>query len=290
MPTHPFTPSPEQHAIFSAIGSGTGNLIIEAVAGSGKTTTIIESLKYINPSKSVLYLAFNKSIADELESRVPSNVKAATFHRLGLAALKKLPNFKPKIDQWKVSDILRSFLDAKDFELYGKFCSRLVSFAKGAMGIGTIEEDVESLWLSVIESHEMFLDEDEGADYNTGIKHSREALKRSIADNTKIDFDDMLYLPLLKRAPFATYDYLFVDEAQDTNAIQRTILAKSIRPSSRLIAVGDPSQAIYGFRGADGDAMNLLAEKFKCQSLPLSVSHRCASRIVEEAQKYQTVK
>ena len=54
------TPSPQQKAVFEHIINRRGNLIIEAVAGSGKTTTIVEGCKFIHPSERILFLAFNK--------------------------------------------------------------------------------------------------------------------------------------------------------------------------------------------------------------------------------------
>jgi len=58
-----FEPSPYQKAIFDFVATGTGSAVIEAVAGSGKTTTIVESLNLIPKTKQVLFLAFNKAIA-----------------------------------------------------------------------------------------------------------------------------------------------------------------------------------------------------------------------------------
>jgi len=105
-----------------------------------------------------------------------------------------------------------------------------------------------------------------------------------------IDFDDMLYLPLRSKCTFDKKNYVFVDEAQDTNGVQRALLRRMLAPPphGRLIAVGDPSQAIYGFRGADANAMSALREEFSAVVMPLSVSYRCSRAVVAEAQKYCT--
>ena len=293
-PTHPFTPSPNQLAIFNFIQSGRGSAIVAAVAGSGKTTTIVEALKYIPPTQTVLFLAFNKSIAEELKTRVPCNVAASTFHSLGFSALKRVPNFKGKDEARKVDLILRDtifgqpYFNKKKYDLYANFIRRLVSFAKGAIGLGALERDLPELWLQIVESQEMYVEEEEGASIEEGIKLAQLTLAESIKSDALVDFDDMLYLPLLRSARFNLYDYIFVDEAQDTNAIQREILRRCGKPSTRFIFVGDESQAIYGFRGADADAMQLLQEQFKATTLPLDVCYRCASAIVREAQKYQS--
>jgi DNA helicase-2/ATP-dependent DNA helicase PcrA len=111
-------------------------------------------------------------------------------------------------------------------------------------------------------------------------------LTQSNATLNVVDFDDMLYLPILLDTRFQTFDYVMVDESQDTNAVQRAILHKLVANGGRLIAVGDASQAIYGFRGADSDALDLIASEFSAARLPLSVSYRCPRSVVAIAQQY----
>jgi len=65
-----------------------------------------------------------------------------------------------------------------------------------------------------------------------------------------LDFDDQLYLPLLWKLRLFQNDFVFIDEAQDTNPVRRALAKLALRPGGRLIAVGDPRQAIYGFTGA----------------------------------------
>ena len=79
-----FKPSIYQQDVFNFIQNGSGNGVIKAVAGSGKTTTIIQSLSLIPTNKRILMLAFNKSIADELKEKVPYHVEVSTFHSCGL--------------------------------------------------------------------------------------------------------------------------------------------------------------------------------------------------------------
>ena len=81
-----FTPSKEQKEIFKFILNGEKNAVISAVAGSGKTTTLLEALKLIPEDKSVLFMAFNKSIAKELRERVPQreSIKVMTVHGFGI--------------------------------------------------------------------------------------------------------------------------------------------------------------------------------------------------------------
>lgn len=79
---------------------------------------------------------------------------------------------------------------------------------------------------------------------------------------------------------------LLVHNCQDTNAARRALALKMLRPrTGRLIAVGDPKQAIMGFTGADSDAMDLIKEALGSDELPLTVTYRCPKAIVREANK-----
>ena len=95
----------------------------------------------------------------------------------------------------------------------------------------------------------------------------------------------MLYLPLMNDLRFWQNDVVFIDEAQDTNNVQLHLLRRMVKPMGRIVAVGDPSQAIYGFRGADSDAMDNLKSQFDMVELPLTVSYRCSREVVREAQR-----
>ena len=97
-----------------------------------------------------------------------------------------------------------------------------------------------------------------------------------------IDFDDQLFLPVYDRMTIPKYDWVFVDESQDMNPLQIELLS---RCGANMVTVGDTSQAIYGFRGADPDAMVKIKERFHSFEMPLSICYRCARSIVLEAQK-----
>lgn len=303
-----FNPSPQQSSIFDSIrlGSSGSNLIVDAKAGSGKTTTIVEGLKhipmeneYLKPS--VAFLAFNKSIAEALKSRCPSWVQSTTFHALGFRALKNsnIVERNVKVDGGKCRRLVWNAVDRDNPDT--KDIIRLVSMCKSVP-----EEHPDKEQLRVAIAHYgMSLEEPEYA-----INVALAVLDASNRDTNVIDFDDMLYLAVIRNARFDKQDWVFVDEAQDTNDIQLEILERLMKPpqirrvglehtwpeeqtvqiigrsSSRLIAVGDPHQAIYGFRGANADSMDRIAARFQCETLPLSVSYRCPKAVVAEAQKY----
>lgn len=105
-----------------------------------------------------------------------------------------------------------------------------------------------------------------------------EVLQRG-ADDVKrwIDFTDMIYLPIRLNVSLNKFALVMVDEAQDLSACQREIVRRMMFANSRLIAVGDPRQAIYGFAGAGVDSVELICKEFQCQMMPLSVCYRCPS-------------
>ena len=281
-----FKPSIYQQDVFNFIQNGSGNGVIKAVAGSGKTTTIIQSLSLIPTNKRILMLAFNKSIADELKEKVPYHVEVSTFHSCGFAALRNSSRARIKVKSNKTFNIIKAEIDWEERKTYGAYVSKLVSLAKGA-GMGVLVDDTYEDWMDLIHHHDL-LQFNSNAELNidTLIDYASNILRISNRDRRVIDFDDMLLFTLLYKSQYKKYDFVFIDEAQDTNGVQRTILKKLLKPQGRLIAVGDPYQAIYGFRGADSSAMDMIVDEFGATTLPLSISYRCAKNIVQEANEY----
>lgn len=297
-----FQPSPFQQAIFNWVSNGTGSAVVEAVAGSGKTTTIEHSLPFIPEHKSVHLFAFNTPIAKELNARIEKlrvqaqkdgtgreyrNVRASTFHSKGFGAIiKKLGKRGDEmgVDGSKMVKLARENLGERDLSTYGEFVSKLVGYAKG-QGIGAITPDTDDAWYSLIQHHDLFLD-DADATEARAIELARSLLDASnkAALTGYIDFDDQLYLPLLWRVRFWPNDWVFVDEGQDTNPVRRAFAKLSLKPGGRLVAVGDRRQAIYGFTGASHDALDIIKHEFNAIELPLTVSYRCAKNIVAQAQ------
>lgn len=262
---------------FEHAAVGQGNAIVIARAGSGKTTTGVEMVKRVRGSH--IYLAFNKSIATELSAR---GVNGRTFHSLCYGIV-----LKHKGASTVTSDKLRKLCDANlsgnDARMYGAFITKLVGLGRN-MGIGCLIPDVEQSWLALVEHHNLELEHDD-ADLGRALELAASLLGWSNASNM-IDFDDMLYLAVKDGLVLPKFDNVFLDEAQDTNAIQRALVRKVMKPTSRLFAIGDPAQAIYGFRGADSDSMELLRTEFNCKELPLTVTYRCGTSIVEFAQQW----
>jgi len=269
--------SPYQVDIFDFVESGTGNAIIKAVAGSGKSTTVEEAVKRTKGSHVVL--AFNKSIAAAMKGR---GVNGRTFHSLTYSAVMQFKNQREVVAD-KLRIICEQNLQGSDFKMYGTFICRLVGLGRNA-GIGCLIADTQDAWLSLIEYHDLELDS-ERATPERAAELASDLLRWS-NESPLVDFDDLLYLAVREGISLPKFDNVFVDEAQDTNAIQRAIIRKIMKPCSRLLAVGDPAQAIYGFRGADSNSLQLIADEFDCIELPLTVSYRCPTSIVAYAHKW----
>ena len=285
-----FVPSLYQQAVFDFVSGGQGSALVTAVAGAGKTTTIVKALELI-PSRAVVsFLAFNKRIADELKGKVPSNVRAQTFHSVGFSAWNYMKNRNVQVNLTdKSRDLMKAHFGEVHNQLYGAFACKLVSLAK-QIGMGFLSADDAATWKGLVDHYDVSLDSSD-AHENDGIEIARQLLEHSIrvADAREggpsvIDADDMLYMPLLRNARFFPHDWVFVDEAQDTNMIQLAMLRRMLKPSGRLVAVGDRRQAIYGFRGADASAMDNIKVAFNCIELPLTISYRCSKAVVARAQ------
>ena len=273
--------SPMQLEIFDFGKNTDDNLSIEAVAGSGKTTTLLEFME-ICGTRNGLFLAFNKSIADELARKVPETCKASTFHSLGFSVLRSNTSTRYNVDGRKVNSILRTQFSKPKFEDIGYTCEKIVSALKNSLiHPQSISPEVVS---HIIDNRQFDISMEDMT-----------LVTETIADNYarccdcsegKIDFDDMVMQPLLQNMEFPKYDAIFVDEAQDLNYLQHQTLERLTENGARLIAVGDTYQAIYGFRGAKHDSMEILRETFKTELLPLSVSYRCPEKVIEVARGF----
>jgi len=102
-------------------------------------------------------------------------------------------------------------------------------------------------------------------------------------DRTRtIDFADQVWLPVALGLRVDNYDTLFVDELQDMNPTQLALILKM--RAGKIVAVGDANQAIYGFRGAQDEAVDWLARLLEADTLELPISYRCARSIIRVAQ------
>jgi len=263
---------------------------VQAVAGSGKTTTLLEAVKSM--SGNVLFLAFNKKIAAEIAYKLQRmflpNAEASTMHAAGLGII-KLHRRRFNVDGNKVRNIIDELIhnDAEDqIKFIAAFINRLVTLAKDhAFGVkGQTDINDKQAWIDLVNHYDVEL-EDCDYDLNSAIDLCIKVLNESNNDRFNIDFADMIYHVLLFDMKGKTYDWILLDEAQDTNISRRLLASRLLKVGGRLIAVGDTFQAIYGFSGADSEAMNNIKNLFDCQEFPLSICYRCGQNIIAEAKK-----
>lgn len=275
-------PSPQQAAVYDWVKAGTGSAVIKAVAGSGKTTTLIEALSLM--SGTVFFGAYNKKIAEEIAVRAVARqgLEISTMHAAGFRAWRSSAR-AVTVDAKKCKAIFAAA--CQRFPSYAPFETpvlALVSLAKqAAFDVVKPAELVD--WERLIEHFSIdALEADELV-----IKLAKKVLSASIEqDSQVIDFDDMIYSPLIHNSKVWQHDWVLLDEAQDTNASRRLLALKLLKPNGRMVAVGDEHQAIYGFTGADSDALDLIKAATKAIDLPLTVTYRCPLAVVQEARKY----
>lgn len=292
----------QQNDFIKACAKGGDNLLLNAVAGSGKTMTMVEAVKVIledNPYLDVICCAFNARIAKELTTRMPPLAKCKTMHSLGYAAWARHISVKKiELNKWKVKNIIDDLWPEKEDEENGVGelhndvlrlvglvkCLGLVPTSINRRSTPLIPDEVE-VWQEIMDVFDL---DYEPYGLTTIISMTTEVLERSIEDafNGTIDFDDMLYMPICFGATFYKNDIVMIDEAQDISAIQRKMLHQMLKDSGRLYAIGDRNQAIYAFRGAAYDSIDLIGSEFKCTEFPLTYSFRCPKSIIKEAQKY----
>jgi DNA helicase II / ATP-dependent DNA helicase PcrA len=270
--------SPLQETIFEFAANGTGNAVVEAVAGSGKSTTMVEAMnRVLHGSK--IFLAFNKHNADDLKAK---GVNARTFHSLTYGPVTKAKRINT-VSADKMRDLIDERFGDDDARMYGAFLNRLVSLGKNA-GIGCLIPDTEQSWDDLAQHHNLELENDR-ADYGKALRYASELLHES-NEADSLDFDDLLYLAVKDGISLTKFDFIVVDEYQDTNAIQVAVIRKIMHAKSRLMVVGDRAQAIYGFRGATAEAMDNAVTEFNAIQMPLTVTYRCPKAVVEHAHQW----
>ena len=119
------------------------------------------------------------------------------------------------------------------------------------------------------------------------IDASRKILKVSLKMTSVIDFTDQLYMPFVyPELILKKYDYVFVDEAQDLNPVQHELIKTLWSGRGKVVIVGDRRQAIYQWRGAVDNSLDVLGAHFKSSELVLPYSFRCPVNVIKMAQQY----
>lgn len=270
-----------QQNIYEWIENGKGNAIVQAVAGSGKTTTIVEATKLLSKDKECLFVAFNKAIAMELKDKLPLNIKAQTLHSLGLSMFIANTNKRPQVKFDKLKLIIIDVLkdndleeEDKEFKTYFGILNKVIRLIKATLTDYEHFEELDELFSRFDINFEI---DDKLISYIGSV------LNRCKQDVSTIDFDDMVWIPIANNFQNKSYDWVFCDEVQDLNKSQLELIKKVCNGSTRIVGVGDKRQSIYAFRGADTLSMDNFKRYFKAKELPLSICYRCPQKVIELA-------
>ena len=279
-----FTPSPYQEKIFDFIVHGNGNAVISAKAGSGKTSTCVTAIKLIKPKNKVMFLAFNKSIAEELSQKLKDypNVEVRTSHSLGFAIICKNVEGEVELDEFKyrryiksnISELTTIDVTLTKNQLYNyieSICA-LVDFAR--FNLAQTAEEVKSL--AVKYDVPIFFDE-----CDVVIK----VLEWGKTELNSIDYTDMVWLPveLSMNARAFQKDFIFIDECQDQSLMSIELFLKCFKRGTRFIAVGDEDQCINTFCGSSEEAFQYMKDYPKTTQFDLPICYRCPKTVVELA-------
>jgi DNA helicase II / ATP-dependent DNA helicase PcrA len=275
-----------------------GPIIILAGAGSGKTRVLTYKVMYLMVEKQVdplniLMVTFTNKAANEMKERVQKSLAKnscnleiptiATFHAL-------------------CAKILR--IEGKHIGLSSKFIiydtQDQVDAVKEAMerlGISTKENKPHSILSSISQAKNELISESEYPKYARG--HFQETVakvyivyQQILKENQALDFDDLLLKTvfLFENNPEILlkyqnrFRYILIDEYQDTNRAQYILTKKLARKWNNVCVVGDFSQSIYSWRGADFTNLNRFKEDFKnVKTFSLSQNYRSTQKILDAA-------
>lgn len=281
------TPSKYQQDIYDAVTSGTPhNIFVNAVAGSGKTTTLEGICDLLSPNQrsKAVFCAFSKAIQLELERRLPKDMTVRTIHSLSYQSLRMClqpRNTKTWIEDSKyrrrAAQVLEIEQGYKDEDLRAA-TSSVIDATKFCQLTLTDPMSTDA-FLSMCDHYDIDLIPNLAETVDSLLKWGIETAKEMIS------FTDMIWLPVALNMSLPKWDIILVDEAQDTSTCMREILRRMMHATTRLIAVGDPSQAIFGFAGAGTDSVERIITEFGCVSLPLSVCYRCPSTHLDLARE-----
>jgi len=277
-----------QKAIFDFVQNGQGNAIIEACAGSGKTFTLIKCLDFIKDDKKILMTAFNHDIVNSLKNKTKKipNVVTMTMHGLGLQMLHvNYRKEKLELNEFKYASFISTNLkdlstinfyklDKSDYYKYTDNIAKYIDF--GRFYLCNTINDLEK----IEKRYEIVTIADEKSVALQAMEWGKKHLD-------EIDYADMIWLPnVLMCNPWSLqFDWIMIDECQDMNKAERELILKCRKINTRIISVGDTNQMIYSFSGADPESFNALKSLPNTVSLPLSISYRCADKIVEYAKQ-----
>lgn len=304
--------NPGQH---SGVETVDGPVIILAGAGAGKTTVLVRRAAYmINervPSENILMLTFTNKAANEIRDRITEyvgedgeHITAGTFHSFALRHIIKpyaarfdgIPQFgieTPRfviLDQTQSEKLLKaavSELSDRQTEMCKHFGWNLRTFSSEmsvARAFGMTPEMYPA---------KGYKSKVQGSDEFTEVfREVWDAYTDMCRENNGIDFDDILVIAdqILKDDPAfllrlsERYRYIMIDEYQDTNKVQMSLMDQMADFNRNIAVVGDIKQSIYKFRGADISIIKNFTTRYQNAKLvELDVNYRSTADIINVA-------
>lgn len=278
-----------------AVRATDGPILLLAVPGSGKTTTLIARLGY---------LVIGKGVAPETILTMTYTV-AATGEMKDRFAKKFGSQYADKMNFKTINAVCASII--RSYEWYGHKAFKLVSdegeISKILTGIWLnvckkypTESDIKELRMKITYVKNQMVPKKEldsvtvsSSDGTISIKELYEEYVRFMRDSSLMDFDDQLVFSyqILKKNPKILkrfqdkYQYICVDEAQDTSFIQHRIIQMLAEKSRNIFMVGDEDQSIYGFRAAYPKALLEFERTWKdAKVLFIETNYRSTPEIV----------
>ena len=272
-----------------------GRLLIIAGAGAGKTKTLTTKIaflieeKNVNP-RNILAITFTNKAAKEMKDRLymqigslSKELQVSTFHSFGLKLLRE--NYE-KLGYDKNFVIM----DSDDSLTVVKKILKDANYDPKIYNPKAIRNKISSCKNEMMspEAYERFAI----SDYEKVIHEVYKKYEIKLQRNNSVDFDDLLILPieLFKKNPETLeryqdlYQYLLIDEYQDTNEAQYILTKMLCAKNRRITCVGDDSQSIYSFRGANyKNILNFENDYKDAKTILLEQNYRSTSTILDAA-------
>lgn len=267
--------------------TGDKSVILSATAGSGKTHSTVGRLNKmiedgVDPNR-IIFFSFTNDAVNELRSRIKHDVKITTIHSFTSSILGKMGLFKPivtfyEFTNWYKEKYKPHVKDPLKIKMeYAQNVDRF--YEEGAQIASTFSAFKLQNADNIKVPKPRFYDE--------YVAFIRETKSRDFSDML-IDTEKYSKTPKYKQYFENLYDYIFVDEYQDTSTLQMKILLAIKAKQYHLI--GDKNQSIYGFSGANCEAIeNLLMKDREVEQMTLTKNFRSRKKIVENSNKYSNL-
>lgn len=268
-----------------------GPMLVLAGAGSGKTKVLTSRIAYliengISPSN-ILAITFTNKAAKEMKDRVvrligssANYIQISTFHSLGLKILK---------ENYELLGYEKNFtiIDSDDVLTVIKKIMKDLNMSKEYYNPREIKNKISSA-----KNEMMSVDAFSNYEYDKKIVEVYKRYQNKLHQGNSVDFDDLLMIPirLFKSYPSKLeeyqdrYQYILIDEYQDTNEAQYTFSKMLASKYRNIFVVGDNDQAIYAFRGANyKNILNFEKDYPEAKTVLLEENYRSTKTILDAA-------